>query len=138
MPAKDIFHDAVIRALEHEEWTITHDPFLIYYELGRMYIDLGAEKILAAEKGNVKIAVEVKSFIQATAITAFHTALGQFINYRTILKEVEPERTLYLAIPDETYNSLFQTRFVQQIIQDYYLKLIIYQSTHERITQWIN
>lgn len=138
MPARDIFHYAVIHALEREQWTITHDPYLIYYELGKMYIDLGAEKILAAEKENKKIAVEIKSFIQTAAVSEFHTALGQFINYRTLLRDLEPERILYLAIPDDTYNSLFQTRFVQQIMTDYQLKLIIYQPTEEVIKQWIN
>lgn len=54
MPARDVFHDAVIHALEREEWQITHDPYLIYYELGKMYIDLGAEKVLAAEKKEPK------------------------------------------------------------------------------------
>lgn len=138
MPAKDLFHRAVVHALEKEQWTITHDPFLIYYELGRMYIDLGAEKILAAERDNDKIAVEIKSFIQSGSISEFHTALGQFINYRTILRQVETARILYLAIPDETYNSLFQTSFVQTIIQEYQLKLIVYEPNQERISQWIN
>ena len=96
MPARDIFHDAVIHALERDEWKITHDPYLIYYELGKMYIDLGAEK------ENQTIAVEIKSFIQTAAVSEFHTALGQFIHYRTILQESEPERILYLAIPDDT------------------------------------
>ncbi len=138
MPARDIFHDAVIHALEREKWKITHDPYLIYYELGKMYIDLGAEKVLAAEKENQKIAVEIKSFIQTAAVSEFHTALGQFINYRTILQESEPERILYLAIPDDTYNSLFQTRFVQKIMKHYQLKLIIYKPTEEVIKKWIN
>ena len=138
MPARDIFHHAVIHALERDGWKITHDPYLIYYELGKMYIDLGAEKVLAAEKKNQKIAVEIKSFIQTAAVSEFHTALGQFINYRTILQESEPDRTLYLAIPDDTYHSLFQTRFVQKIMKNYKLKLIIYKPTEEIIEQWIN
>lgn len=138
MPAKDLFHNSVINALEKEDWTITHDPLRISYELGKMYIDLGAEKIIAADKGNQKIAVEIKSFIQTAAISEFHKALGQFINYRTILRETEADRILYLAIPNETYYSLFQTRFVQQIIREYLLKLIIYHPNQEVIEQWIN
>jgi hypothetical protein len=61
-----------------------------------MYIDLGAEKILAAEREGRKIAVEVKSFIQNSPVSEFHTALGQFINYRTILAEQDPERIFIL------------------------------------------
>jgi hypothetical protein len=48
-----------------------------------MSIDLAAEKLIAAEREGEKIAVEVKSFLErSSAISEFHTALGQFINYR--------------------------------------------------------
>jgi hypothetical protein len=42
-----------------------------------------------------------------TDITEFHTALGQFLNYRSALKLVEPERVLYLAVPEDVYNEFF-------------------------------
>ena len=59
MPAKDIFHNAVKHALEKDGWLITDDP--IYLDFGgvEIYIDLGAEKIIAAEREGEKIAVEV-------------------------------------------------------------------------------
>ena len=62
MPAKDLFHDAVREALEKEGWTITDDP--LYFTVGEVdfYIDLGAEQLIAAERGTEKIAVEIKSF----------------------------------------------------------------------------
>jgi len=88
MPARDIFHNAVKHGLEKEGWKITHDPLPVSFELGDMYIDLGAEKILAAEREGEKIAVEVKSFFKTSAISEFHTALGQFINYRLALFEL--------------------------------------------------
>jgi hypothetical protein len=46
-----------------------------------VYIDLGAEKLIAAEKDGSYIAVEVKSFLQSSVLSDFHTALGQFLNY---------------------------------------------------------
>ncbi len=59
-----------------------------------MSIDLAAEKLIAAERENEKIAVEVKSFLEkSSAISEFHTALGQFINYRGALRRREPERS---------------------------------------------
>ena len=33
MPAKDIFHDIVKRALQKDGWVITHDP--LFYGMGR-------------------------------------------------------------------------------------------------------
>ncbi|MGG6238874.1 XisH family protein [Nodosilinea sp. AN01ver1] len=138
MPARDAFHDAVRHALEKDGWTITHDPLPIRAEFGQMYIDLGAEKVLAAEREGQKIAVEIKSFIQNSPISEFHTALGQFINYRTILAEQEPDRILYLAVPLDTYSSFFSLKIVQAILKENRLKLIVYRPQQEAITQWIS
>ncbi|AFZ58434.1 XisH family protein [Anabaena cylindrica FACHB-243] len=138
MPARDLFHDTVKRALVADGWIITHDPLPVSFELGDMYIDLGAEKIFAAERGEEKIAVEVKSFVRTSAISEFHTALGQFINYRLALSEQEPERILYLAVPIDAYSSFFTIRLVQNIIHIHQLKLIVYHTKTEEIVQWIN
>lgn len=78
MAAKDIFHDAVKNGLEKEEWLITNDPLKLEGGGVQMYVDLGAERILAAEKAGEKIAVEIKSFVGTSNISEFHTALGQF------------------------------------------------------------
>ncbi|MFN6035936.1 MAG: element excision factor XisH family protein, partial [Dolichospermum sp.] len=136
--ARDRFHNAVKTGLEKQGWKITHDPLTVSFELGDMYIDLGADKILAAERENEKIAVEIKSFFNTSAISEFHTALGQFINYRLALSEQEADRTLYLAVPIDTYTSFFTIRLVQNIIKTYQLKLITYQPETEDIIQWIN
>ena len=138
MPARDRFHNAVKKGLEKQGWKITDDPLTVSFELGDMYIDLGAEKIIAAERENQKIAVEIKSFFNTSAISEFHTALGQFINYRLALSEQEAERTLYLAVPIDTYTSVFTIRLVQNIIKTYQLKLIAYQPETEDIIEWIN
>lgn len=108
MAAKDKFHNAVKQGLEKEKWRITHDPLKLEYAVDeRVEIDLGAERILGAEKAEEKIAVEVKSFLNDSALADFHTALGQFLNYRLVLEEIEPERTLYLAVPIAAYESFF-------------------------------
>jgi len=125
-------------ALGKDGWTITHDPLLLRYELGNLYIDLGAEKILAAEQAGKKIAVEIKSFIQSSAISEFYTALGQFISYRTLLKEQYSEYVLYLAVPLDTYTSFFATQLAQTIISSQQLKLIVYQPQQEVIDRWLN
>lgn len=138
MSRKDTFHDIVRRALEKDGWTITHDPLLLRYELGNLYIDLGAEQVLAAEREGQKIAVEVKSFLQNSAISEFHKALGQFISYRMLLAEQYSDYDLYLAIPLDTYTSFFATQLVQSIVRNQQLKLLIYQPQQEVINQWLN
>jgi len=81
-----------------------------------MYVDLGAEKIIAAEKDGEKIAVEIKSFIGPSNISEFHTAIGQFINYRVALEEQYPERNLYLAVPLAIYQTFFSLQFIQTVV----------------------
>jgi hypothetical protein len=66
---RDILHDAVRTALERDGWTITHDPLYLRISDVDLPIDLAAERIIAAEKTGQKIAVEVKSFLRASAIT---------------------------------------------------------------------
>lgn len=136
MSARDAFHNLVKSALQKEGWTITHDPFHLRMGLVDMYIDLGTEKIIAAEKEGQKIAVEIKSFSGTSAISDFHNALGQFINYRYALAEKDVERKLFLAVPLETYESFFVLPFIQSVIQKSQLNLIIYDIDKEEVAQW--
>ncbi len=138
MAAKDTFHDAVKSALQKEGWDITHDPLYINFAEVEIYIDLGAERLLAAEKNGKKIAVEIKTFLKPSAVSEFHTVLGQFLNYRFALNAEEPDRILYLAIPLEIYETFFARRFVQLITQEYQLKLIVFDPVNEEIIQWQN
>ncbi len=108
MSAKDLFHDLVKIALENEGWLITHDPYHIDLGFVDFYIDLGAEKLIAATRKNQKIAVEIKTFLASSTISDFHNAIGQFINYRIALEDNEPDRKLYLAIPFDIYKRFFQ------------------------------
>lgn len=54
MSARDIFHDAVKIALERDNWQITHDHLALEFGLGFLYVDLGADRIIAAERRNEK------------------------------------------------------------------------------------
>lgn len=136
MPARDIFHRAVRLALEKEGWTITDDPLFVKVDEIEIFIDLGAEKILAAEKDGLKIAVEIKSFLGPSDIAEFHLALGQFINYRSALRKKQPDRVLYLAVTDDIYDNFFSRKFIQDVIAEYQVNLIIFDSEREEIVLW--
>ncbi len=136
MAAKDIFHDAVRKGLEKEGWVITHDPLRIRAGRVDMQIDLGAERIIAAEKGEEKIAVEIKSFISPSNISEFHTALGQFLNYRVALEEQQSDRILYLAVPQGAYKTFFNLPFVETVIERFQLHLLVYDPNNEVILEW--
>jgi len=136
--AKDIFHDAVKTALQKDGWKITHDPYRLRYGIADVYIDLAAEEAIAAEKEGCKIAVEVKSFVSSSTISEFHTALGQFLNYRIALEgSEEPTRILYLAVPQDVHQTFLRFEPAKTVIDRYDVRLIIYNPIQEVIEQWI-
>jgi hypothetical protein len=51
MAAKDRFHAVVRIALEKEQWNVTDDPLRLEVGGTKFEIDLGAEQLLAAERG---------------------------------------------------------------------------------------
>lgn len=138
MSTRDIFHDAVRRGLEKDQWRISNDPLELRWEEIRVKIDLAAERLIAAERGEEKIAVEIKSFVSPSPISDFHTALGQFLTYRIMLKAKDPDRKLYLAVPKEAYNTFFQSQLAQVAIEQHDLKIIVYNPTSEEIVKWIS
>lgn len=134
---RDRFHDVVRIALEKEGWQITADPYSINVDDVSFEIDLAAEQLLAAVRDNQKIAVEIKSFISPSRVSDFHTALGQFLNYRDALFIFEPDRQLYLAVRVPVYESFFQRKFIMGAVERYKLKLVIYDVKREVIVKWL-
>jgi len=100
MPAKDIYHDDVCIALRKDAWTITDDPLRLRWGKKDYYVDLGAEQVIAAEKPGQRIAVEIKSFLAPSMVDDMEKALGQYLIYRSILRRRQPDRELYLAVPN--------------------------------------
>ena len=135
--AKDRFHDVVKIALEKEDWQITADPYQINVDDVDFEIDLAAEQLLAAQREHQKIAVEIKSFISPSNVSDFHTALGQFLNYRDALETIESDRLLYLAVRVPIYETFFQRRFILAAVGRYQIRLMIYNVQQEVIVQWL-
>ncbi|MGL5078673.1 MAG: XisH family protein, partial [Waterburya sp.] len=131
MPAKDIFHNIVIIALQKDGWQITDDPLRIKWGLRELFVDLGAKKLIAAQKGESKIAVEIKSFIGRSPINELENALGQYILYRNILEETEPERLIYLAIRKSTYQEIFSEPIGVLTIQKSQLRVLVFDDDQE-------
>ena len=138
MSARDQFHDIVKKALQKDDWIITHDPLTLDLRDRQLHIDLGAEKLIAAEKNNQQIAVEIKSFASPSAVFDFHLALGQFLNYRIVLNLKQPQRILYLAIPLTVYEDFFVEELPQLSIKEYQVKILVFEPQKEDIVQWIN
>ena len=124
--------------MENDGWTITHDPY--YFKVGskEIYIDLGAERLLAAEKGAVKVAVEVKSFPRISFLTDFYEAIGKFVIYEDALKIQEPDRMLFLAIPDYIYfEEMEREELVQMVTSNRNVHFFVFNTENQSIVKWI-
>ena len=59
------------------------------------------------------------------------------MNYREALDKQEPERVLFLAVPDNVHETFFKKQFILEILQKFELKLITYNIETEEIVKWI-
>lgn len=137
MSAKDIFHDQVKNALLKDGWTVTDDPLRLDWDDTLLYIDLGAERLLWAEKGIERIAVEIKSFISKSEIEDLKNAIGQFVLYRAALETEDPDRILYLAIRETTYRDLFSLPKTQALCHREGIHLLVFNPQLQEVTEWI-
>ena len=134
--ARDIVHEAIREVLINEGWVITQDPYVLKDYDPDWEIDFGAEKVIAAERGTEKIAVEAKSYLGLSFAYEFHQILGQHLNYRAGLKRLEPDRTLYLAVPTEVFELEFHRAGIVNSIEDYQLRYFVFNNSSKTITQW--
>lgn len=137
MPAKDIYHDAVKTALEKDGWTITNDPLVLQWGGKDLFVDLGAEKLLAAHKNSQKIAVEIKSFIGSSQVNDLEKAVGQYIVYRNILEEIEADRILYLAISKKAFEDIFSEPLGNLVLRKNQLHILVFNPQSQELLQWI-
>ena len=137
MPQRDVFHDTVKRILIADGWTITHDPLVLPFGRRNVYVDLGAELPLGAEKEGRRIAVEVKSFLGVSDLRDLEQALGQFALYRFLLAREEPERVLFLAITRAARENLFEDAVGRELAASEKLRLLVFDPEMERLLEWI-
>jgi len=137
MPAHDLYHQQLKTALQADGWAITHDPLRLQWGNKDMYVDLGAEQILTAEKAGRKIAVELKTFGGASEIYDLQQAVGQYVVYRAVLVRTEPDRILYLAIHQEVFADIFEDSLGHLLREDYQIPLIVFNPQTQEIVKWI-
>ncbi|MEG3864125.1 element excision factor XisH family protein [Microcoleus sp. herbarium12] len=138
MPRLDLYHSVVKAALIKDGWRITDDPLQLQYEGFNLYADLGAERPVFAERRAEKIAVEIKGFGSPSPISELEKAVGQYALYRFLLQRIQPERLLYLAIPNDIYQDFFQRSPIRDFVTEQQVLLFIFNPNGEEIMQWIN
>ncbi len=92
--------------------------------------------MIGAKRDNELIAVEIKSFIGNSTIYDFHVAIGQFVNYYLALQDKEPQRTLFLAVPELTYYNFFTKNTIQKTLKHINAKIIVYNAVNQTIVEW--
>ncbi|MGK7902146.1 MAG: element excision factor XisH family protein [Hormoscilla sp.] len=138
MPAKDIYHETVKTALTKEGWTITDDPLTIQYGSKDLFVDLGIQKLMAAEKRGQKIAVEIKSFRGPSQVNDLQNALGQYMLYRDILEESEIVQPLYLAVTTKAFKEVFEEPLGKLVLTKHKLCLLVFNAINQEVVQWID
>lgn len=87
---------------------ITHDPLTVRIGTKDVFVDLGAERFLAAERAGRKIALEIKSFVGASEVRELELTLGQFLQYGDALARKDPDRVLHVAVRAQVFRDVFQ------------------------------
>ncbi len=137
MSRKDLYHEVVKNALQKDGWTVTRDPLHVAYGKHNLYIDLGAEETISAEKNGQKIAVEIKSFVSRSAIYDLYIAVGQYNVYRDIMSITHMEQQLFLAVPNRVYLNLFDDELGKMVVERQKIMLLVFDPDEERIITWI-
>ena len=131
--AIDIFHEAAKQSLINAGWRITHDPYDLPLFGKTLKVDLGAERLIAAERETELIAVEVKSFLGLSIIYDFHLALGQYLHYVFAMRTKEPNRTVYLALPKPAYHTFFEQEEVLVSLAVHSVNVIVFDDITQTI-----
>lgn len=136
--ARDLYHNHVKNALIADGWTILADP--LYVRVGDLgvEVDLAAEKMITAEKGTEKIAVEVKSFLSKSKLHDYYEAEGQYNLYRLGMRRNHKDYKLYLAIEEEIYNTFFQKELIIESVQLNNISILVFNHLTSRIVVWEN
>lgn len=135
--ARDKIHTPVKEALINDGWLITDDPLYIKIGTLTIFVDLAAEPVFGAEKDKEKIAVEVKTFGNASFMTALYEAIGKYAVYRKALKLDESDRVLYLAMPEDVYDKYENEPLFIGSLEDGNVNLILFETSIDKITKWI-
>ena len=65
-------------------------------------------------------------------------AVGQFVVYRALLAQTEPDRTLYLAVSTSVYDSVLSEPLGQLVAAEVCLRVLVFDPHEQKVIKWIN
>lgn len=135
MPAKDRYHDTVVRSLEKDGWIIEAQQVLVTLEGRWLWIDMQAVKTVE----NRSILVEVKGFQNmASPVDYLAAAVGKYVLYRAVLDYLEIETQLYMAVPIDAYYGILSEEIGLQVVQRTQIHLMTFDPDQEAVVKWIS
>jgi hypothetical protein len=91
------------------------------------------------QNGQVRTAiiVEAKCFDDIRIeLNELYTAIGQYVVYRSLLKERQVTAPLYLAVPKHAYEGIFQ-QIARDVTHELGIKTIVVDIDNEVVEQWL-
>lgn len=135
LPAKDRYHDIVIRTLQKAGWSLIAEQVAIIMEDRRLWIDIRASK----RTENLAILVEVKGFEgMASPVEYLANATGKYAMYRAALDYLGIELALYMAVPDAAYRGILSEEIGKQTLKHNQVRLLVFDPEREEIVTWID
>lgn len=135
MPAKDKYHDTVIRALQKDDWIIEQEQIRLSIEDRYIFLDFQARK---ADISRI-IIVEVKGFENIRSYASYLAdVLGQYFLYRQTMNYLNIDYPLYLAVPHRAYETLLQEEMSKTVVQAMHIPILTFDPEEEVILSWID
>jgi len=133
MPAKDRYHDAVVRALVKNGWTITTEQMLVRFVERRLWIDIQAAK--ASEQ--LVIVVEVKGFESMPSLVDYLAdAVGKYVIYLCALDYARLDARLYMVVPIVAYEGILNEEIGRRAIRKANIDIMVFDPEREEVIRW--
>jgi hypothetical protein len=133
MPAKDRYHDAVVRALVKNGWTITTEQMLVRFVERRLWIDIQAAK--ASEQ--LVIVVEVKGFeSMPSPVDYLADAVGKYVIYLCALDYARLDARLYMVVPIVAYEGILNEEIGRRAIRKANIDIMVFDPEREEVIRW--
>jgi hypothetical protein len=133
VPAKDRYHDTVVRALAKAGWVTTGQQVAIALPGRRLWVDLRATR----ESDRLVVLIEVKGFEHTPSpVEYLAAAVGQYVLYRAALDYVGIALPLYLAVPTTAASGILDELLGQQVVKSAGLQLVVFDPVQEEVVEW--
>lgn len=132
MPKLDSCHAQVVNALEKAGWLVSMKqyPIRVPTRVTPLFADIKARR-----GQDTIIVAEIKCFERGIAEEVY-TAIGQYLVYRAMMRQLGISHPLYLAIPLIAYRGIFQ-QLGRDVVRETTIKLIVVDIEREVIESWL-